>query len=175
MKLRKIIKTAMLLIAITASVWCAVILMQPVEIIAVHRNNTSSYIIVKNFPLMSGEKIKWWKENEHLLKENYHIPEPDDSGIFTVIIYDYGDGYQELKPDPDSFFPSDDLDYLICFKDMPVKANCIRKENSVLHVGGSNNGTMYYWVDGASWYQTPGGPLVKEYQVSINFMPFMRY
>ncbi|WP_051936928.1 DUF943 family protein [Erwinia sp. 9145] len=163
MKINNIIKTVIILTAIITATWVTTIFMRPVEIIAAHRNRTSSYLIVKNFPLLSSGKIKWWKENAQLLKENYNIPQPNESGIFTVIIYDYGDGYQELKPDPDAFFPSDDLDYLICFEDMPVKANCIRKDSSIISIGRSRYGTMYYRVDGAGFHQKPGGQLIRDY------------
>ncbi|WP_072016860.1 DUF943 family protein [Erwinia oleae] len=158
----KLIKWILILAAFLTCCVAGYFSVRKTEVIAVHREGNYSFIIVKKFPLTTSGKIKWWKINEHSLKENYHIPEPDEDGIFTVIIYDYGGGYQELKPDPDTFFPSDDLDYLICFDDMPVKANCIRKDSSVIRLSRSRYGTMSYRVDGAGFHQKPGGPLVKE-------------
>lgn len=90
--------------------------MQPVKIIAIHRDGDYSSILVKNFPLTDRGKITWWLQNKESIKKRYSIPEPASYGSYTIIFWDFGDGYKEEEK----------YDRL-CFTDIASKKNCIEK------------------------------------------------
>ena len=96
--------------------------LRPVEIVAVHEDDNHASVLVKTFPFTDKGKISWWLKNKNMLKEKYNIPKPSPSGNFTVIFWDFGDGYKEEgKYDRR------------CFNDMKTKVNCIEK-NAVFAV-----------------------------------------
>lgn len=91
--------------------------LRPVEIISVHQRNNYSDILVRNFPFTEKGKINWWLENRDMLKAKYSIPKPASDGFYTIIFWDFGDGYKEEgKYDR------------LCFSDMNTTKNCIEKE-----------------------------------------------
>ena len=113
------------------------LLLQPVEIIAVHDNGNHSYVLVKKFPLTDKGKINWWLENKFRLKQKYNIPKSSDAEKFTIIFWLFGEGYKE----------TDGYDRL-CFEDIPPPINCIDK-NAVFSVSNSNNlGTIFTTYEG---------------------------
>jgi len=91
---------------------------RPVEIIDVHNDGNYSSILVKNFPLTDKGKIKWWLKNQDSLKIRYNIPKPATYGSFTIIFWDFSNGYKK-----DSKYD------MLCFEDMNTKKNCIDKKN----------------------------------------------
>ncbi|WP_336856087.1 DUF943 family protein [Pseudescherichia vulneris] len=70
---------------------------RPVEVVAVHQNSNHTYIIVKKFPITDNEQINWWLRNKDILKKRYNILKPAIYGDYTVIFWDYGDGYKEER------------------------------------------------------------------------------
>ncbi|MFZ4834668.1 DUF943 family protein [Rouxiella sp. Mn2063] len=89
----------------------------PVEIIDVHNDGNYSSVLVKNFPLTDKGKIKWWLKNQDSLKRRYSIPKPASYGSFTIIFWDFSNGYKE-----------DNKYDMFCFEDMNTKKNCIEKK-----------------------------------------------
>lgn len=107
--------------------------MMPVEIVAVHRGDI---ILVKNFPYLKARQIAWWEGNKEMIQAKYGIPHKLSDGYYNVSIQDFGDGYridQETDEDSD----------LLCFEDMPLDANCIKK-SPLLLIGWSKNTGMTY-------------------------------
>ncbi|WP_380182846.1 DUF943 family protein [Kalamiella sp. sgz302252] len=138
------------------------IMLQPVEIVAVHQNN----ILVRHFPLTDKGKISWWKRNRVAIKEKFGLPEEyEDSGTKMVYIWDFGKGYEIEKPDETTFFPSDDTDHLRCFEEIKAAERCIRKENLLMFLGRSSTGITRYRTGGLVYYQKTGGPLILEKRV----------
>ncbi|PVU26012.1 hypothetical protein A8M58_21170 [Yersinia pestis] len=104
---------------------------KPVKIIAVHQRNNYSDILVENFPITDSGKIAWWIKNKSMLAEKYKIPKPASYGSFTIIFWDFGDGYQEEgKYDR------------LCFDDMKTAENCIDK-NSFLTVRNTPDNRVF--------------------------------
>ncbi|CAI1735193.1 DUF943 family protein [Serratia plymuthica] len=123
--------------------------LRPVEIIAVHQRNNYSDVLVKNFPFTEKEKINWWMENKSLLKDKYNIPKPAKDGFFSVIFWDFGDGYKkEEKYDR------------LCFDDMKTKINCIDK-NSLIMVRYSKNTGLSFRLDSGVYRMQENGEMVK--------------
>ncbi|MFU9136352.1 DUF943 family protein [Erwinia tasmaniensis] len=124
--------------------------LRPVEVVAVHDNGNHSYVLVRSLPLTDKGKINWWLKNKEILKEKYDIPKPSSSGYFTVIFWDFGDGYKEEgKYDR------------LCFDDMKTKVNCIEKD-AVFSVDKSRNmGLMFTVYDGDNYRLDHNGDIIK--------------
>ena len=105
----------------------------PVEIVAVHDNNT---LLVRHFPTRQNSQIAWWEANVDSLQQKYGIPRKDEDGYFSVSIQDFGHGYQaENNREEDG--------ELLCFDDMDVPARCIIKA-PLMRVGWSQNRGLTY-------------------------------
>lgn len=110
---------------------------RPEDIVAIHKNGSHSYVLVKNFPFLDKEKINWWLKNKAMLKEKYDIPNPEKDGFYSVIFWDFGEGYKE----------TDGYDRL-CFDDMKTKENCIDKKRIFSVETGRNNEILFTVRDG---------------------------
>ncbi|MEI2266816.1 DUF943 family protein [Erwinia sp. CGal63] len=149
MKNRKAIFLLFLAGCVLSGYWLWLSL-RPVEIIAVHDNDNHSNVLVRNFPLTDKGKINWWLKNKDRLKEKYDIPKPSSSGYFTIIFWDFGEGYKEEgKYDR------------LCFDDMKTKVNCIEKE-AVFSVDKSRNfGITFNAYDGDNYRLGQDGDIIK--------------
>ena len=116
-----------LLVSLSFLVICLWLSLRSVVIIAVHRDDNFSDVLVKNFPLTAKGKIKWWFANEMMLKSRFDIAKPASYGSYTISFWLFGDNYREGDPDEDP-----------CFKEMKTKKNCIGKKQ-VFSVGKSSN------------------------------------
>ena len=117
--------------------------LRPVEIVAVHQDGNYSSVLVKNFPITDNGKISWWLKNKILLKAQHDIPKPASYGSYTIIFWDFGDGYKEEgKYDR------------LCFADMETKKNCIEKEK-VMTIQRINKKKPFFSINGKE-YKTPG-------------------
>ena len=124
--------------------------LRPVEIIAVHQDDDYSSVLVKNFPITDKGQINWWLKNKDMLKNRYGIPKPSSYGNFTIIFWDFGDGYKEEgKYDK------------LCFNDMKAPVNCIEKE-AIFSVDNSPNlGTVFTVYDGGDYRFDKNGKLIE--------------
>ncbi|WP_241596559.1 DUF943 family protein [Rosenbergiella epipactidis] len=111
------------------------IILRPVEIIAVHNDHDFHSVLVKNFPFSDKNKIKWWINNQYFLKQKYGIPRPDREGAFTIIFWNFGEGYKE----------TDGYDRL-CFNDVDLPKNCIDND-SLLFVKKEKYTGLEFWGD----------------------------
>ena len=84
-----------------------------------------------------------------MLKEIYNIPRPAQDGFFTVIFWDFGEGYKQ----------TDGYDRL-CFEDMPPPINCVDK-NSLIMVSNSKNTGIYFIVDSGTYRINNLGKIVR--------------
>lgn len=124
--------------------------LRPASIIAVHQDDDYSSVLVKNFPITEKGKIDWWLKNKDMLKSRYDIPKPSSYGSFTIIFWDYGDGYKEEgKYDR------------LCFNDVPPPKNCIDK-NIVFYVSYSKNSGMYFITNNKKYYLKENDKIVRE-------------
>ncbi|WP_052118377.1 DUF943 family protein [Erwinia oleae] len=114
---------------------------QPVIIVAVHKKDNFSMILVKNFPLTTRGKIDWWKENKGLLKNSYYVPLTKTDGSYHVSFLDFDKGYKEM-PKSVPRLSSETAD-LLCFDDMSVKENCIEK-NLLFRIHKNAYGVTYF-------------------------------
>lgn len=106
--------------------------LRPVKIIAVHKSDNFSNILVDHFPLTVRGKIAWWQKNKAMLKSCYGIPDASSDGGYHVTFWLFGDGYMEQgKYDR------------LCFSDMKAKKNCIEK-NKTLTVDNSKNTGIFF-------------------------------
>ena len=87
--------------------------------------------LLKTFPFLI--KIKWWITNQYFLKQKYGIPRPGREGAFTIIFWNFGEGYKE----------TDGYDRL-CFNDVDLPKNCIDKD-SLLFVKKEKNTDLEFW------------------------------
>ncbi|AUX93557.1 DUF943 family protein [Mixta gaviniae] len=124
---------------------------RPVEIVAVHhRGNNFSAILVKNFPFTDRSKINWWLENRDILKEKYNVPDPDENGPFSIIVWRFGKGYQADKQDDDQY----------CFKDMQIREHCIQKD-TLLIIDGRGKNQAYFTGDNGKYLLKNNGEIIK--------------
>ncbi|WP_016590620.1 DUF943 family protein, partial [Yersinia pestis] len=121
----------------------------PVEIISVHQRNNYSDILVRNFPFTEKGKINWWLENRDMLKAKYSIPKPASDGFYTIIFWDFGDGYKEEgKYDR------------LCFSDMNTTKNCIEKEKYMTIYKIKNDEPLFSF-DGNRYFLNENNKIVK--------------
>ncbi|WON77168.1 DUF943 family protein [Serratia sp. UGAL515B_01] len=120
----------------------------PVKIVDVHKKNEFSAVLVENFPLTDKGKIRWWLENKNILKEKYNIPNPAQDGFYSVIFWDFGDGYKEDKYDRR------------CFDDMKTNKNCIEK-NSLIIIKNNKHNITFFTLDNGI-YQLKNDDIVKK-------------
>jgi len=149
MKNRKAIVLLFLAGCVLTGYWLWLSL-RPVEIVAIHQRFDTTSVLVNNFPLTDKGKINWWLKNKDRLKEKYNIPKPSSSGYFTIIFWDFGEGYKEEgKYDR------------LCFDDMKTKVNCIEKE-AVFSVNKSRNfGITFNAYDGDNYRLGQDGDIIK--------------
>lgn len=124
--------------------------LRPVEIVAVHKEEDSNDVLVKNFPFTDKGKMDWWLKNKDMLKEKYNIPQPARDGDFSIVFWLFGDGYKE----------TDGYDRL-CFNDMNTKINCIDK-NRVFSVDKSRNMGISFIAQGGIYRMKKNGEIVKD-------------
>lgn len=122
---------------------------RPVEIVAVHQMHSTSSVLVDHFPFTDKGKINWWLDHQETLKSNYGIPEPDDDGMFTIIVWDFGEGYKE----------TDGYDRL-CFDDLKAKENCIEK-NRLFTIENDRNHDVVFTVYDARYRLNKNGEITK--------------
>jgi len=148
-KNKKIISVGLLVIMVLLGYWLWLSL-RPVEIVAVHQEGSHSSVLVKSFPLTEKGKINWWLKNKDMLKRRYGIPKPSSYGNFTIIFWDFGDGYKEEgKYDR------------LCFNDMKGPVNCIEKD-AIFSVDNSPNlGTVFTVYDGGDYRFDKNGKLIE--------------
>ena len=124
--------------------------LRPVDIIAVHQDDDYSSVLVRNFPITDIGQINWWLKNKDMPKRRYGIPKPSSYGNFTIIFWDFGDGYKEEgKYDR------------LCFNDMKGPVNCIEKD-AIFSVDNSPNlGTVFTVYDGGDYRFDKKGGIIK--------------
>ena len=122
----------------------------PVEIVAVHENGNHSYVLVKKLPFTDKGKINWWLGNKDMLKDRYKIPKPDTDGFFTVVFWDFSNGYKE-KGKYDR----------LCFDDMKLPINCIEK-NKIFSVSNSRNMGISFVTHDEIYRMRKSGEIVKD-------------
>lgn len=67
-----------------------------------------------------------------MLKNSHGVPAPDNDGYFTVVFWDFGDGYKEEgKYDR------------LCFEHMKPPVNCIEKDKILTVRHGRNMGLSF--------------------------------
>ncbi len=134
---RKKIIWITLTLTFTGLIYFSWIFLRPVKIIAVHKNDNFSYVLVNHFPVTDQGKIVWWQDNRDKLKNRYGIPSPSSDGNFNITFWLFGDGYME-----------EDKYERLCFNDMNIKNNCIEK-NKVFSVSkGLKSGVNLMVYDG---------------------------
>lgn len=152
----KIARSLLFLFFLIASLYTAISWLLPTRIVAVHADGYSSIILVEHFPLRVSGKVTWWKDNQKLLKEKYGLSAASDKDFRSISIWDFGEGYQVKKPDPASFFPSDDTDYLYCFEEMKVAANCIKKGNRLMDIARTQDGIIIFNTNNGMYKEIDG-------------------
>ena len=128
------------------------LLLQPVKIVDVHKDGDISHILVKSFPLTDKGKINWWLENEKRIKIHYNVPQSESQKSFTVIFWDFGNGYKE-KGD-------ESKDDRFCFSDLLPPKNCIDKSKLFYISSGKDTGISFV-TDHAIYRIKKDGELVK--------------
>lgn len=122
---------------------------RPVQIMAAK----DSVLFIKNIPVTDNGKIKWWNENKDFIIKKYQLIQ--DAKFFTIIIMDFGKGYQELPGTGWSSFDKSDQDF-ICFEEIKSKRRCIYKEWS-FDITGSMSRKVFINIGDRSYVQTPDG------------------
>ncbi|WP_312777622.1 DUF943 family protein [Pseudescherichia sp.] len=128
------------------------LLLRPVKIVDVHKDGDISHILVKSFPLTDKGKINWWLENEKRIKIHYNVPQSESQKSFTVIFWDFGNGYKE-KGD-------ESKDDRFCFSDLLPPKNCIDKSKLFYISSGKDTGISFV-TDHAIYRIKKDGELVK--------------
>ncbi|WON78986.1 DUF943 family protein [Serratia sp. UGAL515B_01] len=145
----KRITCVLLLIVSVMSGYFIWLSLHPVEVISVHQRNNYSDVLVRNFPFTNNGKVNWWLENKGMLKDKYNIPKPAEDGFYTIIFWDFMDGYKEEEK----------YDRL-CFYDMDASKNCIDK-NAVFSVSNNRDNTVSFKVYDGNYLLKENGEIVE--------------
>lgn len=148
MRLRSKLVLAILFIV---SAWIAclcTLYLQPVDIVAIHKNNEFSSVLVRHFPITDAGKISWWFKNKKMLKDKYDIPSLADDGFFNITFWDYGDGYHVEGKDDRK-----------CFMDSQLPKNCIDKNK--LFTVEEAGGKITFSVQDSRYDMNPKGKLIR--------------
>jgi len=145
-------KTLYALLLIGASllgifIWLSV---RSVEVVAVHEDGEFSSVLVRNFPFTDRGKISWWLKNKNILKTKYNIPNPASDGFFSIVFWDFGDGYKEEEKYDRR-----------CFDDMEITKNCIDKKR-VFSVSDSKNMGLSFTTNNKIYRMKKSGKIVKD-------------
>jgi len=128
---------AIILAMVVGAFYFLWVFLRPVEIVAIHQDAQFSDVLVKHFPLTERGKIDWWLANKDTLKKRYNFPKPDKKGNFSVVFWDFGDGYmEEGKYDRR------------CFLDMKPPINCIEKNKEFTVETGRGSDMLFGVYDG---------------------------
>jgi len=147
-KNKKTIALVTLAVCVSSVYWLWLSL-RPVEIVAVHKDGEFSSVLVRNFPFTDRGKISWWLKNKSMLKEKYDIPQPGRNGFFSIVFWDFADGYKEQgKYDRR------------CFEDIQPPLNCIDK-NIIFSIWNSQNSNISFGVDGGEYTINRNGVIVR--------------
>ena len=123
--------------------------LRPVDIVAVHQNHHYSSVLVKTFPFTDKGKINWWLKNKDRLKSRYDIPRPASDGNYTVMFWNFGEGYKEEgKYDR------------LCFTDIQPPINCIEKDPH-LYVEYTTERGEYFILESGQYYINRSGKIQK--------------
>jgi len=123
--------------------------LRPVEIVAVHRDGEFSSVLVKNFPFTDRGKISWWLKNKDMLKEKYNIPQPDKNAFFSIVFWDFADGYKERgKYDRR------------CFDDIQPPLNCIDK-NRIFSIWNTTGNNFSFGVGDGEYTMDKNGSIIR--------------
>mgnify|MGYP001256619489 CR=1 FL=1 len=123
---------AVLLIGCVLAGYVLWLSLRPIGIVAVHQRNHYSDILVRDFPVTEKGRIHWWLKNRGMLKEKFDIPKPDEDGFYSVIFWDFGEGYKE----------TDD-------------------KNSLMMVVYSKNTGLYFRMNSGKYYLRDNGEMEK--------------
>ena len=140
---------AVLLIGCVLAGYVLWLSLRPIGIVAVHQRNHYSDILVRDFPVTERGRIHWWLKNRGMLKGKFDIPKPDEDGFYSVIFWDFGEGYKET-----------DGNDRLCFDDMKTEINCIDK-NSLMMVVYSKNTGLYFRMNSGKYYLRDNGVMEK--------------
>ena len=106
---------------------------------------------MENFPLMTKEKIEWWRDNKYLLQKKYGLIENPEN--FIVIIMRFN-GYKSLPAGT----RSGSVDDYRCFDDIKDRNNCIYNDMAMI-ISGDINKKIFYRLDNKLYSETPDGAL----------------
>lgn len=102
-----------------------------VSVIGAHYDGSTAQVIVNKLPLTHTDKMNWWKKNQNEILKKYNIPTGDKTP-FLIVIYAFGDGYQE-----------EDKEDRLCFSDIKPPKNCIDK-NILMMIWRTRDGGVKY-------------------------------
>lgn len=102
-----------------------------VSVIGAHYDGSTAQVIVNKSPLTHSDKMNWWKKNQNEIFKKYNIP-TGDKMPFLIVIYAFGDGYQE-----------EDKEDRLCFSDIKPPKNCIDK-NILMMIWRTRDGGVKY-------------------------------
>ncbi|MEI2628858.1 DUF943 family protein [Erwinia aphidicola] len=128
---------ALILAMVVGALYFLWVFLRPVEIVAIHQDAQFSDVLVKHFPLTERGKIDWWLANKDTLKKRYNFPKPDKKGNFSVVFWDFGDGYMEERKYDRR-----------CFLDMKPPINCIEKNKEFTVETGRGSDMLFGVYDG---------------------------
>ncbi|WP_246494602.1 DUF943 family protein [Brenneria izadpanahii] len=140
-------KRVIAVLAVLAAVYGIIWLSRPVKIVAVHRMQHFSDVLVLNFPLTNRGKIDWWLKNREMLQEKYAIPKRSSYGSFSITFWDFGEGYKENEYDR------------LCFEDMPAEKNCIEKQ-LLFSINDNGAGSITLRTSNQRYRLQPDGEIV---------------
>ncbi|WP_426447820.1 DUF943 family protein [Siccibacter colletis] len=146
MKKRTAFAGVIILTALTLLIWIA---LRTPAIKAIHRESYFTSVLIENPPLTARGALTWWRENQTMLKAQYHIPQEDSDRVFYLSVWDFADGYKE----------EEDKDRL-CFDDMPAPRNCIDKNWIMTVSRARNNKRIYVQAGTHTWVQRDGGEYI---------------
>jgi hypothetical protein len=113
------------------------------EVVLVHNEKEMTVIVAKDFPFTQTGRIRWWKENERIIKEKYHIPNRNDGSVYYIAILDINHGLKKVSEADYTSWYSLSKDDLFCFDEIKSERRCIEK-NVLMEITVGLDGSIGY-------------------------------
>lgn len=133
---------------------------EPVKVVYASSEQSTSDIVVDNFPLTESGRLAWWKENKRMLEEKFAIPAIDKTEeAWSITFWNYGEGFKQYTDDG-GYFLNPFYKELYCFDDIADAKKCIDKDVAMI-VSRSSTGKIFFTFETGYYCLDSKGEIIK--------------
>lgn len=157
------IKIIMIFMSMTFSIlliYLFVTQTEPVKVVYASSEQSTSDIVVDNFPFTESGRLTWWKENKRMLEEKFAIPAIEKTDeAWSITFWNYGEGFKKYSDD-NNYFLNPFYKELYCFDDIADPQKCINKDVAMI-VSRSSTGKIFFTFETGYYCLDSKGEIIK--------------